>query len=74
MAAARWRASRPTQKWSTFASPFGRTSLRSCEVVAGGPPAETIRAVMQAMPDLPPETLFLYEPVANARPYQRRGC
>lgn len=41
--------------------------------VDGGPPAETITAVAQAMPEVSPYLLFLYGPAAVDRRYQGQG-
>ncbi len=43
------------------------------EMVASGPPAEMIKALLQAMPELPLDQLFLYGPVAVSRRHQGQG-
>ena len=42
-------------------------------MAGGGPPAEMIKAVVQAMPELSLDQLFLYGPVAVSRRYQGQG-
>jgi len=42
-------------------------------MAGGGPPAETTRAVVQALPELSLDHLFLYGPVAVSRRYQGQG-